>query len=84
MNSSPSSSEPAPGDDVLLCRVSCESASVAVLLHPTGNGTRLLLVSERTGERALLDATTLDALCALTPALATALVRTAIQEGAPA
>ncbi|MFI2264433.1 hypothetical protein OHU45_37295 [Streptomyces tubercidicus] len=64
--------------------MSCESASVAVLLHPTGNGRRLLLVSERTGQRTLLDATVLDALCALTPSAATALVRTAVQEGAPA
>lgn len=38
MNSSPSSSEATHGEDILLCRVSCESASVAVLLHPTGNG----------------------------------------------
>lgn len=84
MNSSPSSSEATHGEDILLCRVSCESASVAVLLHPTGNGRRLLLVSERTGQRTLLDATVLDALCALTPSAATALVRTAVQEGAPA
>ncbi|MEW9522167.1 hypothetical protein [Streptomyces tubercidicus] len=84
MNSSPSSSEATHQEDVLLCRVSCESASVAVLLHPTGNGRRLLLVSERTGQRTLLDATVLDALCALTPSAATALVRTAVQEGAPA
>ncbi|MFF4407440.1 hypothetical protein ACFY2W_22495 [Streptomyces sp. NPDC001262] len=84
MNSSPSSSEAGYREDVLLCRVSCESASVAVLLHPTGNGRRLLLVSERTGHSALLDATVLDALCALTPRAATALVRAAVQEGAPA
>ncbi|MEU8570969.1 hypothetical protein AB0C51_21940 [Streptomyces pathocidini] len=88
MNSSPSSSEApseaAHSEDILLCRVSCESASVAVLLHPTGNGARLLLVSERTGGRALLDATVLDALCALTPSAATALVRSAVQEGTPA
>ncbi|MCX4966991.1 hypothetical protein OHA98_19655 [Streptomyces sp. NBC_00654] len=71
-------------EDTLLCRVSCESASVAVLLHPTGNGRRLRLVSERTGQSALLDATVLDALCALTPSAATALVRTAVQEGVPA
>ncbi|MEU7178678.1 hypothetical protein ACWIG3_23405 [Streptomyces celluloflavus] len=80
MNSSPSSSEAGHREDVPLCRVSCESASVAVLLHPTGNGLRLLLVSERTGHRALLDATVLDALCALTPSAATALVRAAVQE----
>ncbi|MFI9630685.1 hypothetical protein [Streptomyces sp. NPDC052042] len=64
--------------------MSGESASVAILLHPTGNGRRLLLVSERTGHSVLLDATVLDALCALTPSAATALVRAAVQKGAPA
>lgn len=83
MNSSPSSSEARRREDVLLCRVSGESASVAVLLHPTGNGRRLLLVSERTGRSALLDATVLDALCTLTPSAATALVRAAVQEETP-
>lgn len=83
MNSYPSSSEGEHQEDVLLCRVSCESASVDVLLHPTGNGRRLLLVSERTGHRALLDATALDALCALTPTAVTAVVRAAVEEGAP-
>ncbi|WP_399096442.1 hypothetical protein ACGH2B_29270 [Streptomyces sp. BBFR2] len=79
MNSSPSSSDPGRREDALLCRVSGESASVAVLLHPTGNGRRLRLVSERTGLSTLLDATVLDALCALTPSAATALVRAAVQ-----
>ncbi|UCM87864.1 hypothetical protein [Streptomyces marincola] len=80
MNNCPSSSESGQPADTPLCRVSCESASVAVLLHRTGNGRRLLLVSERTGLSTLLDATVLDALCSLTPEAATALVRAAVQE----
>ncbi|MEV7600979.1 hypothetical protein AB0O91_26780 [Kitasatospora sp. NPDC089797] len=58
-----------------LCRICCESAAVTVSAHPTGNGTRLKLVSERSGRAVLLDATVLDALCHLTPERAADLVR---------
>ena len=58
-----------------LCRVYCESAAVTISTHPTGNGRRLKLRSERTGASVLLDATVLDALCHLTPELAAELVR---------
>ena len=58
-----------------LCRVVCESAAVTVATHPTGNGLRLKLVSERSGAEVLLDATVLEALCHLTPERAAELVR---------
>ena len=58
-----------------LCRITCESAAITVLAAPTGNGMRLKLVSERSGASTLLDATVLDALCHMTPAVATELVR---------
>jgi hypothetical protein len=58
-----------------LCRITCESAAITVLAAPTGNGMRLKLVSERSGASTLLDATVLDALCHLTPAVAVELVR---------
>lgn len=63
------------GTESPLARISCESTSVAVSLYRTGNGARLKLVSERTGAEVLLDATVLDALCALTPGRAVELVR---------
>lgn len=58
-----------------VCRIVCESAAITVLTAPTGNGMRLKLVSERSGATVLLDATVLDALCHLKPALAMELVR---------
>ena len=66
-----------------LCRIHCESASVVVATHPTGNGRRLKLVSERTGASVLLDATVLDALCHLTPELAAELVRSRTEHDGP-
>ncbi|MEU9340269.1 hypothetical protein AB0D74_03470 [Streptomyces sp. NPDC048278] len=59
----------------VLCRIVCESAAVTVAVRRTGNGARLQLTSERSGLRVLLDATVLDALCALTPDRAAELVR---------
>jgi hypothetical protein len=59
--------------------VVCESVAVTVLSHATGNGLRLKLVSERSGRQVLLDATVLDALCQLTPELATELVQTSTE-----
>ncbi len=64
-----------------LCRVACESAAVVVSTHPTGNGMRLRLVSERSGATVLLDATVLDALCHLTPETAAELVRARTEGG---
>lgn len=61
--------------EVELCRIFCESAAVTIRAHPTGNGIRLKLVSERSGAVALLDATVLEALCHLTPEGAADLVR---------
>ena len=58
-----------------LCRITCESAAVTVLAAPKGNGLRLKIVSERSGASAVLDATVLEALCHLTPDVATELVR---------
>lgn len=69
--------------EVPLCRIACESAAVTVALHPTGNGQRLRLVSERTGAQVLLDATVLDALCHLSPQDAVALVRERTESDAP-
>lgn len=69
--------------EAVLCRIVCESAAVTVASHPTGNGLRLKLVSERSGASVLLDATVLDALCTLTPARAAELVREATEGPAP-
>lgn len=62
-------------EEVALTRIVCESAAVTVALCPTGNGARLKLISERSGASVLLDATVLDALCSLTAAHATELVK---------
>jgi len=61
--------------EAVLCRITCESAAVRVALRRTGNGTRLGLRAERSGEEVLLDATVLEALCHLTPHRAAELVR---------
>jgi hypothetical protein len=74
-------SEDGPSESSV-CRVSCESAAVTVSLLRTGNGTRLKLVSERSGRVSLLDATVLDALCSLTPERAIELVRQSTEAGA--
>ncbi|MGH3633450.1 MAG: hypothetical protein ACRDTS_04985 [Mycobacterium sp.] len=58
-----------------LCRIACESAAVTVSSFPTGNGLRLKLTSERSGDEVLLDATVLEALCHLTPQRAAEIVR---------
>ncbi|WFE60215.1 hypothetical protein [Micromonospora sp. WMMD712] len=58
-----------------LCRITSESAAVTVLAAPKGNGLRLKLRSERSGASTVLDATVLEALCHLTPEVATELVR---------
>ncbi|HEU5474358.1 MAG TPA: hypothetical protein VFV67_27235 [Actinophytocola sp.] len=65
-----------------LCRITCESAAIAVLAAPTGNGMRLKIVSERSGAAILLDATVLEALCHLAPAAVTDLVRVRTEDGA--
>lgn len=57
------------------CRIVCEAAAVTVSSFPTGNGLRLKLTSERSGEQVLLDATVLEALCHLTPRRAAEIVR---------
>lgn len=63
------------GEEIALCRLACESAAVQVAAQPTGNGMRLGLHSERSGETVLLDATVLEALCHLTPQRAVELIR---------
>jgi hypothetical protein len=61
--------------EIQLCRITCESAAVTVSSFPVGNGLRLKLVSERSGDEVLLDATVLEALCHLTPQRAVEIVR---------
>ncbi|MET8756363.1 hypothetical protein [Lentzea sp. NPDC004782] len=61
--------------EIEFCRITCESAAVTVSTFPTGNGLRLKLHSERSGDEVLLDATVLEALCHLTPARAAEIVR---------
>jgi hypothetical protein len=57
------------------CRIACESAAVTVSSFRTGNGLRLKLTSERSGDAVLLDATVLEALCYLTPQRAAEIIR---------
>lgn len=65
-----------------LCRIVSESAAVTVSSYATGNGMRLQLTSERSGDSVLLDATVLDALCSLRPEEAAELVRHRIEDPA--
>jgi hypothetical protein len=58
-----------------LCRIVSESAAVTVSTYATGNGLRLHLVSERSGDTVLLDSTVLEALCHLSQDQASELVR---------
>ncbi len=62
-----------------LCRIVSESAAVTVASYATGNGMRLQLTSERSGDSVLLDATVLDALCSLKPDEAAELVRRRVE-----
>ena len=67
--------ESAERREVEHCRIACESAAVMVSSFRTGNGLRLKLTSERTGEQVLLDATVLEALCHLSPERGAEIVR---------
>lgn len=72
---------PTEPQETRFCRIVCESAAVTVSSSLTGNGLRLKLVSERSGDSVLLDATVLDALCRLTPQRASEIVREATEGG---
>lgn len=73
--------EPAEPRETEFCRIGCESAAVTVSSSLTGNGLRLKLVSERSGDAVLLDATVLEALCHLTPQRAAEIVRERTEGG---
>jgi len=63
----------------VLTRITSESATVELTLVRTGNGQRLALSSERSGDSVELDATLLDALCSVRSEQLTEIVRVAVE-----
>ena len=71
-----------PADDRPI-RVAAESEAVRIRAVGTGNGTRLEIRSERTGDAVLLDATVLAALARLGAAAREEIVRLATEGPSP-